>query len=149
LAQRLPEDTDNYSMHKLFCFVTLVIALMPCAAQDDIKGVWRSSASQRSILVRERVSGQYECVILSDEKDSSVIGFLLVRNLRFNHKRKLYNGVIYSPKHPEIVTSVTIKADPENRELTMVLQRMIFMHIRMHWERQPAKSIVTDQTHKD
>jgi hypothetical protein len=113
----------------------LFLLCLNAAHAQKITGLWYSSDSTRVYEIRENSEGSLEAVIKSSIRDKDSPGYVVIKNLEYNSRRKRYEGVIYAVSD-DMSTRVKIKFEKMNeKKILLKLSRMFFLDVNIIWLR--------------
>jgi len=121
-------------MRKLLIVVFFVIISNAIQAQK-LTGLWYSADSSRVYEIKAADGNQFVATIKSSERKADSAGYIVIRNLLYNSRKKRYEGVIYSVTDGQ-PAFVKIKFDKHNsNKLILKLNRMFVMDVAIDWVR--------------
>src|SRR5882724_3003221 len=99
-------------MRTLLIVIFLVTTASTIQAQK-LTGLWCSADSSRVYEIKAADGNQFIATIKSSERKTDSAGYIVIRNLLYNNRKKRYEGVIYSVTDGQ-PAFVKIKFDKHN-----------------------------------
>ena len=121
-------------MRKLFILIFFISGINSIQAQK-LTGLWYSADSSRVYEIKATNDNQFVAFIKSSERKTDSVGYVVLKNLLYNSRKKRYEGVIYAVTdgHPAFVK---IKFDKHNsNRIILKLNRMFVMDVAIDWVR--------------
>lgn len=121
-------------MKKSIIFITLILFFNQLEAQD-ITGNWYSTDSSRLYEIK-RVSGkEYNVLIKSSSRKADYTGFVVIRDMEYNARKRRFEGFMYAPgDNTPVFVKIWFSKNNHNRIL-LKLSRMFFFDVTMNWTR--------------
>jgi len=82
-------------MKKLLILAGLLFSLKTSFAQK-IAGLWYSSDSSRVYEIKQTAVNKYVAVIRSSTRKTDSAGYVVIKELLYNNRKKRYEGIIYA-----------------------------------------------------
>ncbi|GAB2818428.1 hypothetical protein [Ferruginibacter profundus] len=121
-------------MKKVFLLFISIVCITTIKAQK-LTGLWYSSDSSRVYEIKEADDNQFIAAIKSSERKTDSIGYIVLKNLCYNSRKKRYEGVIYAVNDGK-PAFVRIKFDKHNsNKIVLKLNRMFVMDVAINWVR--------------
>jgi len=118
---------------KYFYFLLLTLWLSNAKAQK-ITGLWYSGDSTRIYEIKSSGTDEYSAIIKSSSRRNDSVGYCAIKNLKFNARKKRYEGIIYSVADNK-PTGVKIKFGKDPDKIILKLNRMFIMNVTIYWKR--------------
>lgn len=122
-------------MKKILLLIICFISINRLAAQK-IDGLWYSSDSSRVYEIKKTTGNKYNAVIKSSTRKNDLPGYVVIKDLEYNARRKRYEGVIYAVENSE-ATFVKIRFTNTNK-IVLKLSRMFVFDLSINWIRASA-----------
>ncbi len=122
-------------MKKILLLIICFISTYRVAAQK-IDGLWYSSDSSRVYEIKKTTGNKYNAVIKSSTRKNDRPGYIVIKDLEYNARRKRYEGVIYAVENSE-ATFVKIRFTNTNK-IVLKLSRMFVFDLSINWIRASA-----------
>jgi len=119
-------------MKKIVLIIACFLSVNRLSAQK-IDGLWYSSDSTRVYEIKKSSENKYTAVIKSSTRQSDSAGYIVIKDLEYNSRRRRYEGIIYSVKDGD-ATFVKIKFLDTNK-LSLKLSRMFVFDVLIKWIR--------------
>lgn len=119
-------------MKKIVLIIACFLSVNRLSAQK-IDGLWYSSDSTRVYEIKKSSENKYTAVIKSSTRQSDSAGYIVIKDLEYNSRRRRYEGIIYSVKDGN-ATFVKIKFLDTNK-LSLKLSRMFVFDVLLKWIR--------------
>jgi Uncharacterized protein conserved in bacteria (DUF2147) len=123
---------NHPGMKKIIILIISFISVNRLAAQK-IDGLWYSSDSTRLYEIKKTTENKYIAVIKSSTREKDSTGYVVIKDLQYNSRRKRYEGVIYAVKDGD-ATFVKIKFTNTNK-IILKLSRMFIFDVSIDWIR--------------
>src|SRR5258708_7329706 len=121
-------------MKKILLLLLSIVFITTIKAQKII-GLWYSQDSSRIYEIKELSGNNFMATIKSSYRKKDSVGYVVIKNLLYNIRRKRYEGIIYAVADGQ-ATFVKIKFDKHNsNKLILKLNRMLVMDIAINWVR--------------
>jgi hypothetical protein len=121
-------------MKKIFFLLLTIICISAIQAQK-LTGLWYSADSSRVYEIKEADDNQFFAAIKSSERKTDSVGYIVLKNLSYNSRKKRYEGVIYAVTDGK-PAFVKIKFDKHNsNKIVLKLNRMFVMDVAINWLR--------------
>jgi hypothetical protein len=122
-------------MMKYFLFIVLWMLGMSTIEAQKLSGVWYSEDSTRVYAIKQTADDTYMAVIKSTARKADSVGYVVIRDLHYNIRKKRYEGVIYAVTdgQPAFVKIKFLK-DNANR-ISLKLSRMFILDVSIIWKR--------------
>jgi len=121
-------------MKQLFILFTCFLLSNSLHAQK-LNGLWYSSDSTRVYEIKQTAENKYIAVIRSSSRKKDSLGYIVIKDLEYNTRRKRYEGVIYAVEDGEPVF-VKIKFSKTNtNKINLKLSRMLVFDVSINWVR--------------
>jgi uncharacterized protein (DUF2147 family) len=118
-------------MKRLFFIAVFLLKLSSCQSQNSITGYWYSNDGSRTIKIFEK-GNYYEAILLSSERESDTAGLVILFNLTYKYRRKIYQGFIRAADDGMTV-QVKIKIEDNGKALKLKLRRMFIFPVYLRW----------------
>lgn len=129
-------------MKKINLFVISLLLANTTSAQK-LEGLWYSSDSSRVYEVKKTDGSKYTAVIRSSARKTDTAGYVVIKNLEYNARRKRYEGVIFAVKDGD-KTFVKIKfSQADTNKIVLKLSRMFVLDVTINWLRASAELPMT------
>lgn len=109
----------------------LLLKVLLCNAQNSIVGLWYSDDSSRIYELFEK-GGVYEAMLHSSKRERDSAGVLVLLNLTYKHRRKMYQGFIRA-LGDGVMVSVKLRLKNDGEILQLKLRRMFFFPVYLRW----------------
>ena len=119
-------------MKKIVLIIACFLSVNRLSAQK-IDGLWYSSDSTRVYEIKKSSENKYTAVIKSSTRQSDSAGYIVIKDLEYNSRRRRYEGIIYSVKDGD-ATFVKIKFSGTDK-LSLKLSRMFVFDVLIKWIR--------------
>lgn len=119
-------------MKKIVLIIACFLSVNRLSAQK-IDGLWYSSDSTRVYEIKKSSENKYTAVIKSSTRQADSAGYVVIKDLEYNSRRRRYEGIIYSVKDGD-ATFVKIKFLDTNK-LSLKLSRMFVFDVVLKWIR--------------
>ena len=121
-------------MKKLFTAIAFLFVFNVGYAQE-LTGVWSSSDSTRSYEITQTGNNEYTAVIRSSTREKDSVGFVVLKDLAYNERKKRFEGLIFAVSDGQ-ANYVKIKFDPSDPDkLNLTLSRMFLFPVSIAWVR--------------
>lgn len=119
-------------MKKIILLIIFFISVNRLIAQK-IDGLWHSSDSTRVYEIKKTTGNKYTAVIKSSTRKKDSAGYVVIKDLEYNARRKRYEGVIYAVEDGD-ATFVKIRFANTNK-IVLKLSRMFVFDVSINWIR--------------
>ncbi len=119
-------------MKKLILLIICFISVNRLVAQK-IDGLWYSSDRTRVYEIKKTTGNKYTAVIKSSTRKKDSPGYVVIKDLEYNARRKRYEGVIYAVEDGD-ATFVKIRFTNTNK-IVLKLSRMFVFDVSINWIR--------------
>ncbi|MBX9784806.1 MAG: hypothetical protein K2X48_16070 [Chitinophagaceae bacterium] len=123
---------------KYFCFAFSFFILANSYSQNVIEGQWLSVDQKRVYHIYLAKQNTYEAKLIFTRRENESNGNFILRELKFNPRRKRYEGYINSVIDSNLVRFVKIKIKSEGKLLQLTIPRMMVLPVRIKWYRMRA-----------
>jgi hypothetical protein len=125
---------NNSGMKKVIILLISIISVNSLAAQN-IDGLWYSSDSTRVYEIKKATGNKYTAVIKSSTRKTDTAGYVVIKDLQYNSRRKRYEGIIYAVADGN-ATVVKIKFSKNiTDKIVLKLSRMFVFDLSINWIR--------------
>ena len=122
-------------MRKLFILIIFFISGINSIQAQKLTGLWYSADSSRVYEIKATNDNQFVAFIKSSERKTDSVGYVVLKNLLYNSRKKRYEGVIYAVTDGQ-PAFVKIKFDKHNsNRIILKLNRMFVMDVAIDWVR--------------
>jgi hypothetical protein len=122
-----------------FLFFLAILAGTQTKAQQ-ITGLWFSGDSSRVYEIKAAVDNTFEAIVKSSSRKTDSAGFIAIKNLHYNTRKKRYEGTMYTLSGDQ---PCFVKITARNNQLVLKLSRMFLFDAVLTWNR--ATIAVADQ----
>jgi hypothetical protein len=115
--------------------LTMLLPLVQLVKAQQLTGFWYSPDSTRIYEITKRSPDEYSAVIRSSTRKIDNVGFEVIKKLRYNKRKKRFEGFIYSTEDNS-VAFVKIRfnrSDPD--KIVLCLSRMFVFNVAFNWRR--------------
>src|SRR5205085_2914937 len=122
-------------MRKLFILIIFFISVVNSIQAQKLTGFWYSADSSRVYEIKATGDNKFSAFIKSSERKTDSVGYVVLKNLLYNSRKKRYEGVIYAVTDGQ-PAFVKIKFDKHNsNRIILKLNRMFVMDVAIDWVR--------------
>lgn len=122
-------------MKKILILITCFISVNRSVAQK-IDGLWYSSDSTRVYEITKTTGNKYTAVIKTSTRKKDSPGYIVIKDLEYNSRRKRYEGIMYAVGDGD-ATFVKIRFRDANK-IVLKLSRMFVLDVSINWIRAAA-----------
>lgn len=119
---------------KYFLFLLLTIWFSNIVKAQKITGLWHSADSTRIYEIKQIADNEYTAIIKSSTRKTDSIGYNVIKNLKYNARKKRYEGVIYAVSDNQS-TVVKFKFNKNADKIVLKLSRMFILNVAIYWIR--------------
>jgi hypothetical protein len=121
-------------------FVLVSLLLFFRTEGQQLTGCWYSDDSSRVYEIKETGSNNFTATIKYSERKTDSTGFIVIKNLGYNHHKKRYEGFIYAAadNKPAFVKIRFDKGNPS--KIILKLSRMLIMDVTLYWTKATGSS---------
>lgn len=105
---------------------------------QQITGLWFSGDSSRVYEIKAAAGNTFEAIVKSTSRKTDSAGFIAIRNLHYNARKKRYEGIIYTLSGNQ---PCFVKVTARNNQLVLKLSRMFLFDAVLTWNRAAASMI--------
>ena len=128
----------NNLMGRVFFLSAFLISSMAIQAQK-LTGLWYSGDSTRVYEIKQTADNKFMAVIKSTERKADSVGYIVIKDLQYNARKKSYKGIIYAVSDNQS-TVVKIKFDKHDEgKIILKLSRMFIMNVSIYWVKAAAE----------
>jgi len=115
--------------------IILCIVLQKSLPAQNLHGLWYSSDSTRVYEIKQAANNKYSAVIRSSTRKTDSIGYIVLKDLEYNVRKKRYEGFIYAVADGEAAfVKIRFNKKDTNR-LILKLSRMFVFDVSIDWVR--------------
>ena len=121
-------------MRKILILIFFTTGINTIQAQK-LTGLWYSADSSRVYEIKAADGNTFTAIIKSSERKADSVGYLVIKDLLYNNRKKRYEGIIYAVTDGQ-PAFVKIKFDKHNsNRIILKLNRMFVMDVAINWVR--------------
>lgn len=115
--------------------VALLFLWVTKTQAQQITGLWCTSDSTRVYAIQTTGNNNYQAVIIASTRSTDTIGYVAIKNMQYNSRKKRYEGIIYAvaDNSPCFVKLYLNKKNTDR--LILKLSRMFIMDVSLQWKR--------------
>jgi len=113
----------------------MLLPLVQQVKAQQLTGFWYSPDSTRIYEITMRSPDEYSGIIRSSTRKTDSVGFEVIRKLKYNKRKKRFEGFIYSTEDNSVAFVKIRFNKPDPDKIILSLSRMFVFNVAFNWRR--------------